>query len=98
MELVTMTKDQLNELVKSATLNATSTLLHHFQSVLSPKEEKISSIKAYRYKETAKLLLMSESTVRRYYENDKKCLLKRNKKGFFTGISIQAEYNRLYGK
>ena len=98
MELVTLTKDQLNELVKTATLNATSTLLEHFQTVLMHKEESISVTKAYRYKETAKHLLMSESTVRRNYEGDKKCLLKKNKKGFFLGASVQAEYDRLYGK
>lgn len=98
MELVTMTKDQLNELVKTATLNATSTLLEHFQTVMMPKEENISSTKAYRYKQTAKFLHMSESTVRRNYEGDKKCLLKKNRKGFFLGTSIKAEYDRLYGK
>lgn len=98
MELVTMTKDQLNELVKSATLNATANLIEHFQTVLIPKEEKISINKAYRYKATAHFLLMSESTVRRNYEGDKKCLLKKNKKGFFLGSSIKAEYDRLYGK
>lgn len=98
MELVTMTQDQLNELVKSATINATANLIEHFQNVLIPKEEEIKVTKAYRYKETAKHLLMSQSTVRRNYENDRKCLLKKNKKGFFLGASIKAEYDRLYGK
>jgi len=105
-ETITLTKDELKDVISEATLKATSKVIAHFQNVLAPKEETIKVSRAYRVKEVAKLLNMSESTVMRNYNcTDKelikkngRCLLVRNRKKLFLGSSVKAEYERLNGK
>lgn len=102
METVTLTKDELKDVIAEATVK----VIAHFQNVLAPKEETIKVSRAYRVKEVAKLLNMSESTVMRNYNcTDKellkkngRCLLVRNRKKLFLGSSVKAEYERLNGK
>lgn len=97
METVTLTKEELHEIVVDASREAAIKAITHFQSILSPKEEVIKVSKAYRVNEVAKLLGCSRSTVLRNYEK-KECKLKRNKYGLFLGGSVKAEYERINGK
>lgn len=106
MDTVVLTKEELSEMLTTAAAKAATKVITHFQSALYPKEENIKVTKAYRLKEVAKLLNISESTVmRNYNRTDKeelrkhgKSLLIRNKKKLFLGSSVKAEYERLNGK
>lgn len=101
-ETITLTKDELKNVITEATVK----VIAHFQKVLAPSEETIKVSRAYRVKDVAKLLNMSESTVMRNYNcTDKelikkngRCLLIRNRKKLFLGSSVKAEYERLNGK
>lgn len=94
MEAITLTKDQLNDIVIEATTKA----VIHLKELLEPKEDGLQVTKFYRVKDVAKFLDCSVSTVLRAYTNDPKCLLKRNKRKMYSGQSIKAEYERINGK
>ena len=66
---------------------------------LKPQQEQsIKSNKSYSVSEVAELFNVTTHTIRRWYEEDKHCLLKKVKNvNKFNGVSVKAEYERRNG-
>jgi len=62
------------------------------------KEPTVNSNKSYSVSEVADLFEVTTHTIRRWYEEDKHCLLKKlSSVNKFSGISVKAEYERRNG-
>ena len=65
---------------------------------LKPEKENKITNKSYSVTEVAELFNVTTHTIRRWYENDKHCLLRKVKNvNKFTGVSVKAEYERRNG-
>jgi len=65
---------------------------------LKPENENKITNKSYSVTEVAELFNVTTHTIRRWYENDKHCLLRKVKNvNKFTGVSVKAEYERRNG-
>jgi DNA invertase Pin-like site-specific DNA recombinase len=62
------------------------------------KEQKIKDNKSYSVSEVAELFDVTTHTIRRWFEEDKHCLLRKVKNvNKFSGPTVKAEYERRNG-
>ncbi len=93
METITITKEQIEEIVLTATVKA----ITHFQGILKPVEEPIKISRSYSITEASKLLGYKDRGYASKLYSKKESKLKKMRNGKFTGASVKAEYERLYG-
>ena len=93
MEAITLTKEQLDEIVLSATVKA----ITHFQDILTSVEEPIKVSRSYSITEASRLLGYKDRGYASKLFEKKESKLKKMRNGKFTGASVKAEYERLYG-